>query len=164
MCPLPCVSKVAYGKHVLILARASKCQIICFYLSRITELQDCEGEWSRGLAPCAVTILYQPDQSGWSLSPRGAPAGFSAEFSVECRRSSGVRHQVRLHVINFYPAGHPCRAITVIRLTAAVIKHNLFYFNQPPAGLVGLVHYWPRQAHRIFKNVACPLRVRIESS
>jgi hypothetical protein len=50
------VSKVTYGKHVLILPRALKCQMICFYLSHITELQDREGEWSRGLAPCAVTI------------------------------------------------------------------------------------------------------------
>ena len=35
-----------------------ECQMICFYLSCITKLQDYEGgsRWSRGLAPCAVTI------------------------------------------------------------------------------------------------------------
>ena len=55
-------------------------------------------------------------------------------------RSSGVRRQARLHVIKFSPVGHPCRAVTVIRLTATVIEDN-FVFNRPPAGLVGLVHY-----------------------
>ena len=50
------VSKVMYGEHVLILPCAMRCQMIYFYLSRITELQDCEGERSWGLVPCAVRI------------------------------------------------------------------------------------------------------------
>ena len=57
------------------------CARMPIYLSCITKLQDYEGGWSRGLAPCAVTIYRGRLPIGFARVRSRSP-----EFSLDLTR------------------------------------------------------------------------------